>query len=359
MKSLTLMKRKTCSRRRSDPKLHRGASGMNNIFWHHTQHACLQPCGLNQAAYVMLRCLNACLQPCGLNQAAYVMLRCLNVLQSSCEACVLAAVVMQCWASMCSVCRASRECGLALHRHWPLIDALHHTPELMAAVRTFKEGAAGRQVVLYVLASMGIPLEQARLSHSQMKVQFKTPEKWSTMLDKVEQWVQVSSCPAHMVMDVHCRSALSSALHEMSFSCAAIVLSFACVMHVGGDEMRVKMDALTCGMFAVQRNTLAPRNKRDAFTLRYDSFVVEYASHLTLSAADHVAVLWAHLTHSTHKSCSGLCDGFWCAAATCACVHRVTPGHDLCAGLMPSCCRFFHAIVACWLPSWLCWTCEL
>jgi hypothetical protein len=51
------------------------------------------------------------------------------------------------------------------------------------------------------------------------------------------------------------------------------------------------------------------------FSLRYASFVVEYASHLTLSAADHVHVLWAHLTSATAKgkSCSQLTDGFWCA----------------------------------------------
>jgi hypothetical protein len=47
------------------------------------------------------------------------------------------------------------------------------------------------------------------------------------------------------------------------------------------------------------------------FDMHYNSFVVEYASHLTLSAADHVHVLWAHLTAGNKKTCKHLHDGFW------------------------------------------------
>ena len=49
-----------------------------------------------------------------------------------------------------------------LLRHWPLLDALHHTPELLGLLRTFKEGGSGRQIVTHVLATLGIPLLQVR-----------------------------------------------------------------------------------------------------------------------------------------------------------------------------------------------------
>jgi hypothetical protein len=49
-----------------------------------------------------------------------------------------------------------------LHRHWSLMEALHHTPELLACIQTFKEGGMGRTVLTYVLAQLGIPLPQAR-----------------------------------------------------------------------------------------------------------------------------------------------------------------------------------------------------
>jgi hypothetical protein len=91
------------------------------------------------------------------------------------------------------------------------------------------------------------------MNHSQMKVQFKSPEKTGELLDKLEQWIE--------------------------------------------------------------HNTLAPASRRDGVSLRFDSFVVEYASHLTLSAADHVHVLWAHLTGAAHKSAERLHAGFWCAIA--------------------------------------------
>jgi hypothetical protein len=49
-----------------------------------------------------------------------------------------------------------------LYRHWTLMDSLIHTPELMACIRTFKEGGPGRQVLMYVLAQTGIPIHQVR-----------------------------------------------------------------------------------------------------------------------------------------------------------------------------------------------------
>lgn len=48
-------------------------------------------------------------------------------------------------------------------------------------------------------------------------------------------------------------------------------------------------------------------------SLRYDSFAVEYSSRLTLSAADHVYALWAHLTAET-AACASLTTTVWCAA---------------------------------------------
>jgi hypothetical protein len=59
-------------------------------------------------------------------------------------------------------------------------------------------------------------------------------------------------------------------------------------------------------------------------TLRFDSFVVEFASHLTLSAADHVHILWAHLTMGT-QSCSNLQNTFWCAVQQQSAEHVWTP----------------------------------
>lgn len=47
------------------------------------------------------------------------------------------------------------------------------------------------------------------------------------------------------------------------------------------------------------------------FAMHYNSFAVEYASHLTLSAADHVLVLWAHLSAGNKKTCKHQHDGFW------------------------------------------------
>jgi hypothetical protein len=57
------------------------------------------------------------------------------------------------------------------------------------------------------------------------------------------------------------------------------------------------------------------RRKKDAapdFPMHYSSFVVEYTSHLTLSAADHVHIVWAHLQNTKHKLCSKMHEGFWC-----------------------------------------------
>lgn len=51
-----------------------------------------------------------------------------------------------------------------LYRHWTLMDSLIHTPELMARIRTFKEGGPGRQVLMYILAQTGIPIHQVRAS---------------------------------------------------------------------------------------------------------------------------------------------------------------------------------------------------
>lgn len=48
------------------------------------------------------------------------------------------------------------------------------------------------------------------------------------------------------------------------------------------------------------------------FELLYRSFVVEFTSHLTLSAADHVHILWAHLQHTSHNLCCKIDEGFWC-----------------------------------------------
>ena len=45
--------------------------------------------------------------------------------------------------------------------------------------------------------------------------------------------------------------------------------------------------------------------------LHYYSFAVEYGSRLTLSAADHVHALWAHLTAET-ASCARLTSTVWC-----------------------------------------------
>ena len=47
-------------------------------------------------------------------------------------------------------------------RHWSLMDALVHAPDLVARLRCFKEGGPGRQVITYVLAQLGIPIVQVR-----------------------------------------------------------------------------------------------------------------------------------------------------------------------------------------------------
>lgn len=47
------------------------------------------------------------------------------------------------------------------------------------------------------------------------------------------------------------------------------------------------------------------------FELQYRSFTVEYTSHLTLSAADHVHAVWAHLLNMQNKRCRSLHEGFW------------------------------------------------
>jgi hypothetical protein len=58
------------------------------------------------------------------------------------------------------------------------MDAMVHSPELLARLRTFKEGGPGRQVLAYVLAQMGIPIQQVRLLY---------------LLDKVVHGLQLSS----------------------------------------------------------------------------------------------------------------------------------------------------------------------
>ena len=52
------------------------------------------------------------------------------------------------------------------------------------------------------------------------------------------------------------------------------------------------------------------------FELLYRSFTVEYTSHLTLSAADHVHAVWAHLLSLQDKRCKSLHEGFWCVSLT-------------------------------------------
>jgi hypothetical protein len=57
------------------------------------------------------------------------------------------------------------------------------------------------------------------------------------------------------------------------------------------------------------------RGKEDEvpFEMVYRSFIVEFTSHLTLSAADHVHILWAHLQHTSQNLCSKIDEGFWYA----------------------------------------------
>ena len=56
-------------------------------------------------------------------------------------------------------------------------------------------------------------------------------------------------------------------------------------------------------------------DKKDRSGLRYASFVVEYGSQLALSAADHVHIIWAHLTDAAAvTACTQQLAGFWCAA---------------------------------------------
>lgn len=52
------------------------------------------------------------------------------------------------------------------------------------------------------------------------------------------------------------------------------------------------------------------------FELLYRSFTVEYTSHLTLSAADHVHAVWAQLLNTQDQRCKSLHAGFWCVPFT-------------------------------------------
>jgi hypothetical protein len=50
---------------------------------------------------------------------------------------------------------------------------------------------------------------------------------------------------------------------------------------------------------------------QESWTPVYRSFVVEFTSKLTLSAADHVHALWALLTHGAQQPEARLDHGFW------------------------------------------------
>ena len=80
------------------------------------------------------------------------------------------------------------------------------------------------------------------------------------------------------------------------------------------------------------------------FEMLYRSFVVEFTSHLTLSAADHVHILWAHLQHTAQNLCSKIDEGFWCVP------KPWQPQRCICSVLSsawPNICAFsrIHAII--------------
>ena len=88
------------------------------------------------------------------------------------------------------------------------------------------------------------------------------------------------------------------------------------------------------------------------FEMLYCSFIVEFTSHLTLSAADHVHILWAHLQHTAQNLCSKIDEGFWCA---------IKPGWLLrCICSVPSrarvhsCIHTWHHSVLYVVASWCC-----
>lgn len=76
------------------------------------------------------------------------------------------------------------------------------------------------------------------------------------------------------------------------------------VRYKSPEVMETLLDELAAAVQAVDSD----------FELQYRSFTVEYTSHLTLSAADHVHAVWAHLLNIKHKRCKSLHEGFWCAA---------------------------------------------
>jgi len=56
------------------------------------------------------------------------------------------------------------ETKLLMHRHWSLLDAMVHAPEVMARLSTFSEGSQGQAMLYRILATTGIPVQQVRPS---------------------------------------------------------------------------------------------------------------------------------------------------------------------------------------------------
>lgn len=63
---------------------------------------------------------------------------------------------------MFTYCRRSMETKLLMHRHWSLLDAMVHAPEVMARLSTFSEGSHGLAMLYRILATTGIPVQQVR-----------------------------------------------------------------------------------------------------------------------------------------------------------------------------------------------------
>lgn len=59
------------------------------------------------------------------------------------------------------------ETKLLMHRHWSLLEAMIHTPEVMARLSTFSEGSQGQAVLYRILATTGIPVQQVWIHHVQ------------------------------------------------------------------------------------------------------------------------------------------------------------------------------------------------